>query len=152
MITSASMTKHIPVTGVLTDKTPDLFTRAYSGSKYRGFASFGEDDSASVILEVADTPELRERGLMGRENLPACCGMIFTDLTGGFFWMKGCKIPLDIVFIDDNGEVSLKYSMKADNGLKRYRYGDESTAIELPYGFCDTHGIDIGTPCKWRTW
>ena len=100
MITSASMTKRVPAAGVISDDAPELFTRTGLKSKYRGFASFGEDDSASVLLEVADTPDLRAKGLMGRDNLPACCGMIFTDLEGGAFWMKGCKIPLDIVFIN----------------------------------------------------
>jgi uncharacterized membrane protein (UPF0127 family) len=105
-----------------------------------------------VLLEVADTPAAKTRGLMGRESLPACCGMIFTGLTGGAFWMKGCKIPLDIVFLDENDDVSTMYSMKLDGGARKYRYGDEKTAIELPYGFCRNHGIDIGAHCNWRTW
>ena len=151
MVSVASMTKRVPAAGVLSDGTPSLFKRHETKSKFRGFASFG-DGSSSVILEVADTPELRAKGLMGREDLPACCGMIFTDLDGGAFWMKGCKIPLDIVFIDDSGKITRKYGMKADGGVRRYRYEDESTAIELPYGFCDSHDIGVGTKCDWRIW
>lgn len=149
MVRTADMTKKVPAAGVLSDKTPALFTR-HETSRFRGYASFG-DGSSSVILEVADTPELHARGLMGRESLPACCGMIFVGLEGGAFWMKGCKIPLDIVFID-GGKVTRMYEMKADGGAKRYPYGDESVAIELPYGFCRAHGIEAGTPCKWRIW
>ena len=145
------MTKRVPAAGVLLDSAPALFKRHETGSRFRGFASFGDGD-ASVILEVADTPEARARGLMGRESLPACCGMLFTDLEGGAFWMKGCRIPLDIVFLDDSGRVTRRYGMKADGGARRYRYGDEKTAIELSYGFCDAHGIDVGTKCRWRTW
>lgn len=146
------MTKKVPATGVAIGNAPDLFTRTDSKSKYRGFASFGEDNSSSALLEVADTPELRRKGLMGRDSLPACCGMLFTDLEGGAFWMKGCKIPLDIVFISKTGTISRMYSMKADGGVKRYPYGDEKTAIELPYGFCSIHDIGIGTTCNWRVW
>lgn len=148
MTTQSSMIKRISGAGVLTDKTPDLFKR--NGSRFRGIASF--DGNSSVILEVADTPELKQKGLSGRTSMPECCGMLFTNLCGGSFWMKGCKIPLDIVFIDASDKVSLKYSMQADGGKRRYGYRHETTAIELPYGFCNRHGIAVGTKCHWRTW
>lgn len=151
MNVTSSMTKTIRAEGVLSDKTPDLFKRNGNKPRYRGLATFG-DGSASVILEVADTQYLKSKGLSGRTSLPACCGMIFTNLTGGSFWMKGCKIPLDIVFLDDDGNVTITYSMENDDGEKMYRYGNEKTAIELQHGFCERHGIEPGTNCKWRVW
>ena len=152
MNVTASMTKKVIGTGVLSDKAPDLFKSNGTSPRYRGFASFGEDGSSSVILEVADTQYLKSKGLSGRKYLPSCCGMVFTGLTGGAFWMKGCKIPLDIVFLNDDDTVSRVYSMKVDGGEKMYRYGDEKTAIELQYGFCRRNGIEPGTKCKWRVW
>lgn len=119
-------------------------------SRFRGYASFGTGD-ASVILEVADTWYKRQRGLMGRKSMPECCGMLFTGLTGGAFWMKGCLIDLDIVFLN-KGKITRIYTMKADNGNKLYRYGVETAAIELPKGFCSRHGLEIGTEAKVRTW
>lgn len=58
-------------------------------------------------VEIADTPEKQEKGLMGRESLPSDQGMLFVydepqDLS---FWMKDTSIPLDIIFIDDDMEV-----------------------------------------------
>jgi len=128
----------------------DLPSRS-TQSRFRGIASFGEEENPVVLLEVADTPSLKTRGLMGRNSLPDYCGMLFVDLSGGSFWMKGCKIPLDIVFLDKDGIVSRTYSMPADGGSCKYPYVEE-TAIELPYGFCRRHKIRIGTPCSWRRW
>lgn len=138
MVTTADLIKRTPSTGVKTT------------SRFRGYASFGNGES-SVLLELADSFTARQRGLMGRKSLPECCGMLFTGLTGGSFWMKGCLIDLDVVFLDD-GKVSLVYTMKADGGEKMYRYGSETAAIELPAGFCRRHGISKGTKVEVRTW
>lgn len=149
MTKTEAILKRIGGLGVKSDDVPSMFTRNGSG-RLRGIASFG-DGSSSVLLEVADTPVSRMRGMMGRTDCPECCGMLFTGLDGGSFWMKGCRIPLDIVFVKD-GVVTLTYSMEADGGRARYPYGDETEAIELPFGYCERHGITRGTECSWRTW
>lgn len=58
-------------------------------------------------VEIADTLEKQEKGLMGRESLPEDQGMLFVydepqDLS---YWMKNTLISLDIIFIDDDMEV-----------------------------------------------
>lgn len=56
---------------------------------------------------VADRPELRQRGLMGVENLPREGGMLFRfpeDSSGGF-WMRDTLIPLSIAFLAADGSV-----------------------------------------------
>lgn len=58
-------------------------------------------------VEIADTPEKQEKGLMGRKSLPEDQGMLFIydepqDLS---YWMKNTLISLDIIFIDDDMEV-----------------------------------------------
>lgn len=58
-------------------------------------------------VEIADTPEKQEKGLMDRESLPEDQGMLFIydepqDLS---YWMKNTLISLDIIFIDDDMEV-----------------------------------------------
>lgn len=153
MTINANMTKKVPATGVMSDKTPDLFLRHEVTSRFRGFATFDTEKNISVLLEVADTPALKAIGLSGRNKMPPCCGMVFTGLTGGAFWMKGCKVPLDIVFLDKHDKITRMYSMPVDGGVKKYYYGDdENTAIELPAGFCENHNIGVGTKCKWRIW
>ena len=58
-------------------------------------------------LEVAADDVSRQRGYMGREKIGPREGMIFVfdadDLHS--FWMKDCKVALDIAWLDVNGRV-----------------------------------------------
>lgn len=61
-------------------------------------------------VSIARTEEEKEKGLMGVETLPEDQGMLFdytdnpqTELS---FWMKNTLIPLDIVFINNQGIVT----------------------------------------------
>lgn len=58
------------------------------------------------FVELAVTPEEREKGLMFRENLDSDKGMLFIFEEEGRhgFWMKNTLIPLDIIWINDNKE------------------------------------------------
>jgi uncharacterized membrane protein (UPF0127 family) len=59
------------------------------------------DGAANFTIELADTPEERERGLMGRTSLASDAGMLFVfpKETHVTFWMKDTPIPLDMIFI-----------------------------------------------------
>jgi hypothetical protein len=58
-------------------------------------------------LEVAADDASRARGYMGREKVRPREGMIFIFDEDGrhSFWMKDCKVPLDIVWLDGSGRV-----------------------------------------------
>ena len=64
----------------------------------------------TYTVSVARTEEEKEKGLMGVETLPENEGMLFdyTDdpQTEISFWMKDTLIPLDIVFINNQGVVA----------------------------------------------
>jgi uncharacterized protein len=67
-----------------------------------------------VNVELAESPEERQRGLMGRESLPADAGMLFLypeDHRGGF-WMKDTLIPLSIAFLGGDGAVLAMLDMQ----------------------------------------
>jgi uncharacterized membrane protein (UPF0127 family) len=68
----------------------------------------GENIIVRVAVEVADTPEKRERGLMLREKLGQKEGMLFVFPHEGLkiFWMKNTLIPLDIIFVSSNFKVA----------------------------------------------
>ncbi|MCY3913179.1 MAG: DUF192 domain-containing protein [Chloroflexi bacterium] len=63
--------------------------------------------ACELYLEVADDPEERAVGLMGRESLGRDRGMLFVYAEDQVlsFWMKSTLIPLDIVFINGDSVV-----------------------------------------------
>jgi uncharacterized protein len=78
---------------------PFLF---FGGSTSR--IAIGEE---TVLVEVADTPESRVKGLMGRTHLAPNTGMLFVfeEPQPLAFWMKDTVIPLSIAFFDDKKQL-----------------------------------------------
>lgn len=62
---------------------------------------------AAFRIEVADDASERGRGLMFRRKMAADHGMLFvferTQPVG--FWMKNTVLPLDLIFIGENGRI-----------------------------------------------
>jgi uncharacterized membrane protein (UPF0127 family) len=58
-------------------------------------------------IEIAKSPSERERGLMFRETMADDHGMLFVfeDQRQVGFWMKNTVMPLDLVFISEDGKV-----------------------------------------------
>ena len=63
--------------------------------------------SEQFTLEVADEDKEREVGLMNRRSMPADHGMIFVfpQESRLSFYMKNTLIPLDILYLDADGDV-----------------------------------------------
>ena len=61
----------------------------------------------SFTIEIADDPGERERGLMFREDMDDAHGMLFVfeDQRNVGFWMKNTPMPLDLLFIAQDGTV-----------------------------------------------
>jgi hypothetical protein len=107
----------------------------------------------AIKAEIADTPALREKGLMFRESLNESEGMLFVfekeiELN---FWMKNTLIPLDIAYIDKNGVINEIYSMKPldvsiiYNSIKPAMY-----ALEVNSGWFSRHKIKTGSKIEFN--
>jgi uncharacterized protein len=67
----------------------------------------GPNGMSRFSVEIADTPETRARGLMNRTGLAAGAGMLFLfdPPRETAFWMKNTPLPLDLIFIGQDGVV-----------------------------------------------
>jgi hypothetical protein len=74
------------------------------------------DGTETFRLEVYDAywPATRQKGLMGRAELPDGTGMVFRypDDHNGGFWMKDTLIPLSIAYFDAQGIVGTVLDME----------------------------------------
>jgi uncharacterized membrane protein (UPF0127 family) len=100
----------------------------------------------AVTAEIADTPELRQRGLMYRDSLPDDYGMFFVypDETVRSFWMRNVKIPLDIAFIDRSGHIISIEQMEPQDDMNYYSQGPMMYALEMRLNWFTDNGIEPG--------
>lgn len=103
--------------------------------------------------EYLSEPEDLQRGMMGRDSLDGC--MVFKMGKGHHtFWMKGCKMALDIVFITGKKISKIHHNCPPmGNKLTPVRYsGIGDHVIEFPAGTAktwkvgDTVAMYLGTP------
>ena len=67
-------------------------------------------DTNTVMFQaqIADTPELRERGLMFRQVMPEDSAMLFdfVEPRPVAMWMKNTLVSLDMVFVREDGTIA----------------------------------------------
>ena len=102
--------------------------------------------SQTLTLEVADTPESRQTGLMRRDSMDRDHGMLFVfprEETLGFF-MKNTRIPLDIIFLDASRRVVSIDSMRPYDLTTHSSARPAKYAIEVNAGVAKEAGIAVG--------
>jgi hypothetical protein len=99
-----------------------------------------------ITVEIADTPALREQGLMNRDSLPEDSGMLFVyaDEQMRSFWMRNTKIPLDIAFIDHNGSIVNIEQMEAQTDENTISAAPATYALEMSLGWFEANGVGPG--------
>jgi len=98
-------------------------------------------------LEVADTDETRETGLMNRESMAEDHGMIFVydEDEPLNFWMKNTLIGLDIIYVNSKGKVVSIDRMKPRDTITRHDSAAPARyAIELNEGMAAKAGVKAG--------
>jgi uncharacterized membrane protein (UPF0127 family) len=108
-----------------------------------------DDGTVSLDVQVADTPEERQTGLMGRESLFPYDGMAFVweEPVMGTFWMKDTVIPLSIAFWDDDGRIVSILDMDPCTEDPCPTYGPDEPfvgAVEVDRGTFERHGVTLG--------
>lgn len=99
-----------------------------------------------ITVEIADTQEVQEKGLMGRESLDEDRGMLFVYDRDSrkSFWMKNTKIPLSIAYIATDGTIREIYDMEPlSTRIVDSRYSVRYV-LEVNQGAFQRHGIKEG--------
>ena len=102
-----------------------------------------------IELEVAKTSEQQAIGLMYRTSLADDRGMLFEFKPARWvnFWMKNCKISLDMIFIRDGVVTAIKAGAPPCTAEPCPTYGPDTIVdrvIELRNGRAAELGLKVG--------
>jgi len=115
--------------------------------------TFLTENRAVFTCEVARSKTELSYGMMFRNELPLdrCILFVFNDSVNRSFWMKNTRIPLDIIFLNDNRVVinvekgNVELNVK-DSDLKIYRsIAPARFVVEINQGLSEAYGIKEGT-------
>lgn len=97
-------------------------------------------------VEVADDPESRARGLMGRTELGETEGMLFVFESSEprSFWMKDTPLPLSIAYIDERWTIREIHDMEPRSLEPVPSRFPARYALEVNQGAFERLGIEPG--------
>lgn len=113
-----------------------------------------ESGEKSFNVEVAADTESQERGLMYRDRVNQDEGMLFVFRSPrkAAFWMKNVRIPLDMIFIDDQLKVvNVEHNASpCEDDPCAYYYADDVVkyVVELNGGVANRIGLKAGDSIK----
>ena len=107
-------------------------------------------------VELAETQQKQALGLMFRDSMPDDHGMLFIFPAEGFrsFWMKNTRIPLDILYFDEDLKlVSVAENAQPCRTRRCPSYPSEGPAkyvLELNAGKAEELGVRPGDELRLR--
>ena len=107
--------------------------------------------NTQFVVELAKTPEQRQKGLMGRSSLKAQSGMLFLYESPRYvsFWMKNTLIGLDVIFLSSNGKILKIYHNAKPESLEIMSAGENVSAVlEINGNLAQTIKLEIGDCVK----
>jgi uncharacterized protein len=105
-----------------------------------------------VRVEVVQTPQERQRGLMFRKQLDPDAGMLFVfeRPQHNVFWMHNTFLPLDMIFITrDMRVLGVVENATPQTDSPREVPGESLYVLEVNAGYSRQHGITQGTKVQW---
>ena len=119
--------------------------------KNEGTLTLKKADSDTIIktidIEIADDDYETQTGLMYRTKLETKHGMlfIFADTQMRSFYMKNTKIPLDIIYIDEDlSIVSIQKNAKPMDETSLPSEAPAKYVLEINGGLSDTWQLAVG--------
>lgn len=112
----------------------------------------GTDTIKELDIELAETPEEISYGMMYRKSMDPNTGMLFLmgDEAPRSFYMKNTFVPLDIIYINDEGKVvSIQKNAKPLDETSLPSGAPASLVLEVTAGFSDRYGITEGTEVRY---
>lgn len=112
----------------------------------------------TIRAELADTTEKRARGLMYRQSLAHDRGMlfIFPEPQQWTFWMKNTKIPLDIIWMDQQKRIvyierNVPGCGRSDDGCPQYQPTyDALYVLEVAAGMAEALKLQRGVKLQFQ--
>ena len=104
-------------------------------------------DGKKIQVEVAQTEQERQRGLMHRKSLGKNNGMLFVfgAPAQSCMWMKNTFIPLSVAFIDHAGRIVNMEDMQPQTTVSHCSKGLVWYALEMNKGWFSKNRIQPGT-------
>ena len=132
-------------TGILASQSPTATT----SDRVLPISARARIADRPIELEVAKTTEQQAMGLMYRTDLPDDRGMLFEFKPARWvnFWMKNCKISLDMIFIRDGVVTAIEVSAPPCTADPCPTYGPDTAVdrvIELRGGRAAELGVKVG--------
>ena len=104
----------------------------------------------SLKIDYATTTASRQLGLGNRISIPGDYGMLFVFPKDGYygFWMKDTLVPLDMFWLDAQGQVVFMEEDVATSTFPNVFYPTTPAryVLETAAGFGAAHGVATGTP------
>jgi len=122
-----------------------IYYKRYSGSSLKSI----KINDIEILVEIADTPEKRAKGLSDRQSLPENQGMLFLFDKPDFhsFWMKDTLIPLDFIWIRDDKVVGITQNIKPEGYQPPHVLTPEekiNAVLEANAGFVKKSNLKVG--------
>lgn len=106
-----------------------------------------------IEIEIADNDAKRAQGLMYRDKMKFNRGMLFIFPKEDYqsFWMKNTTLPLDMIFVNKDGEIVKIHKNTTPYTLESYPSGKPAQfVVEVNAGFTDKFNIVEGDKITWR--